>query len=197
MEPIEFTMPGVRLVTESNNNEHWRVRQKRAREHRNITRICALSMLTKRPDWILPLTITITRIAPRPIHDDDNLVSSAKHVRDGIADALGVNDRDKRITWVVKQEKGKSKEYAARVRIEARKSKKAASDDAAKLREAVAPIALVADALMLSNAAHPHVFRDDEVISIGYWRDEMPRNFVPVLALKVGDFRRLKEAVGR
>lgn len=37
--------------------------------------------------------------------DDDGLTISAKHVRDGIADWLGIDDGDKRLTWIVKQDK--------------------------------------------------------------------------------------------
>ena len=60
--------------------------------------------------------VLITRIAPREL-DSDNLTSSAKHVRDGIADALAIDDRDKRVEWDVDYEKGAPHTYAARVRI--------------------------------------------------------------------------------
>ena len=43
-------------------------------------------------------SVLMTRIAPRAL-DSDNLVSSMKAVRDGIADALGHDDRDARIAW--------------------------------------------------------------------------------------------------
>ena len=65
-----------------------------------------------------PLTVTMTRIAPREL-DSDNLAISFKHVRDGIADWLGVNDNDKRVTWKYAQERGAPKHYAARVEIKA------------------------------------------------------------------------------
>lgn len=38
-----------------------------------------------------------------------------------IADWLGVNDNDKRITWKYEQERGKPKEYAARIEVQAMK----------------------------------------------------------------------------
>ena len=40
-----------------------------------------------------------------------------KAVRDGIADALEVDDGDTRLTWKYAQEKGKPKEYAVRVAL--------------------------------------------------------------------------------
>jgi hypothetical protein len=51
-----------------------------------------------------PITITITRRGGRRM-DDDGLTASAKHVRDGISDWLGIDDGDPRLTWVVRQDK--------------------------------------------------------------------------------------------
>lgn len=50
------------------------------------------------------ITVTFTRLAPRPL-DDDNLRDAFKSVRDGVADAFGVTDADKRFTWRYAQEK--------------------------------------------------------------------------------------------
>lgn len=49
------------------------------------------------------LDITLTRMAPRVL-DSDNLVSSLKAVRDGIADWLGIDDGSSRINWNYAQE---------------------------------------------------------------------------------------------
>ena len=65
----------------------------------------------------LPLIITITRVGPREL-DGDNLQGACKHVRDGIADWLGVNDRDKRIQWKYAQARCGAKEYGVTVRVE-------------------------------------------------------------------------------
>lgn len=65
------------------------------------------------------LEITLTRIAPGEL-DDDNLIGGFKAVRDGVADWLGLNDRDKRLKWLYAQKRGAPKEYAARVLIEPR-----------------------------------------------------------------------------
>jgi hypothetical protein len=64
------------------------------------------------------VAITLTRIAPRVL-DTDNLASGLKAVRDGVADALGVNDGSSRLTWRYAQERGKPREYAVRVEIQA------------------------------------------------------------------------------
>lgn len=63
-----------------------------------------------------PLTITITRVGPREL-DGDNLQGSCKHVRDGVSDWLGVNDRDKRLRWEYAQE-ANGKVYAVKVRVD-------------------------------------------------------------------------------
>jgi len=67
-----------------------------------------------------PLVVTMTRIAPREL-DDDNLVRSFKTVRDKIADLLNIDDRDKRVTWVVAQRRGAAKQYAFEVIIDGRR----------------------------------------------------------------------------
>jgi hypothetical protein len=65
------------------------------------------------PGTIDRLVVLLTRISPREL-DDDNLAGALKSGRDGVADALRVNDRDPRIVWLVDWEQGKKHE----VRIE-------------------------------------------------------------------------------
>ena len=65
----------------------------------------------------VPLVITITRVGPREL-DTDNLAASAKHIRDGIADWLGINDRLKLLRWEYAQERGAPKEYGVKVRVQ-------------------------------------------------------------------------------
>lgn len=55
----------------------------------------------------LPLRVTITRCAPRPIRDRDNLAIAPKGVQDAAALWIGVDDSDPRMEWVVLQEKGR------------------------------------------------------------------------------------------
>jgi hypothetical protein len=61
------------------------------------------------------LIVLITRIGPRRL-DDDGATTSGKPIQDGIADALGINDRDPRVTWLpVDQAKGGVREYGCRI----------------------------------------------------------------------------------
>jgi hypothetical protein len=50
--------------------------------------------------------------------DDDNAQGALKNVRDGIADALGVDDRTPLVEWRYDQTRGKPREYGVRILIE-------------------------------------------------------------------------------
>lgn len=104
----------VRTVSEANAHEHWRKRAKRAKHQRGLAVLVMRGHGYKIP--APPLFVRITRIAPRAL-DSDNLAGSQKHVRDGVADWLGINDRDPRIQWVYAQAKGAPKFYAVRVEV--------------------------------------------------------------------------------
>lgn len=99
----------LRIESVANLREHWAAKAKRTKAHR-------MAALAIKPHP-LPCVVTLTRIAPRAL-DDDNLRSGFKGLRDGIADRLGIADNDPRIEWRYAQERGKPKEYAARVQIE-------------------------------------------------------------------------------
>lgn len=64
-----------------------------------------------------PCVVTVTRVAPRKLDEHDGLPASCKAVIDGIADALGVNDRDPSVTWVIGQERGAPKYYGVRITV--------------------------------------------------------------------------------
>lgn len=133
--PIELLMTDLKTVSEANEHAHWRARQVRAKEQRGrayASLLCSLSgykMLMKRTAKstrvclaALPapkLTIHISRHGPREL-DSDNLAGSQKHVRDGIADALGVDDGSDTLDWQYHQVRSPNGVYAVLVRLEAR-----------------------------------------------------------------------------
>ena len=103
----------IRTVSEANGREHWAVKAKRVKLHRNTAhRVAAMALKGEKP---LPCVVTLTRVSPREL-DDDNLRSALKATRDGIADWLGVDDRDPRIRWEYGQAKA-SKYQAVRMVI--------------------------------------------------------------------------------
>lgn len=89
---IEFEIP-IATVSESNRRGHWRKHATRHKQQRAIAKAftrswCDAGMKHATFGW----TITLVRLSPRLL-DDDNLQGALKHVRDGIADAIGINDR--------------------------------------------------------------------------------------------------------
>jgi hypothetical protein len=97
----------IKTVSTMNVREHWAVRAKRAKTQREATQWACKSLERVEP----PLIITLTRIGTRKL-DSDNLAASFKAIRDGVADWLGIDDGDERLTWNYAQEKGK---YGVRI----------------------------------------------------------------------------------
>lgn len=60
--------------------------------------------------------VRIVRIGPGTM-DDDGLAAACKSVRDGIADALGINDRQPKGFWDYAQEKQGKGVYAVRIEL--------------------------------------------------------------------------------
>lgn len=111
---IEVLLP-LRIVSEANGREHWRAVAKRKAFQRQTARLLMQRYLRPIPER--PATITLTRIAPRTL-DDDNLASGFKATRDGVADWLGIDDGSPMLTWRYAQRKGPAKHYSAEVVVE-------------------------------------------------------------------------------
>ena len=129
--PVCALLP-IRLVSEANAHAHWRLRQRRAKDQRQtVGRFVRAQLPRTLPDR---LVVYITRIAPCGL-DSDNLAGSCKHARDGIADALGIDDRDPRVEWRYRQAypaKGAADKYALAVLIRPRLP---VDDEAAELMQ--------------------------------------------------------------
>jgi hypothetical protein len=127
---VFLTLP-LRLLSEANTRDGWRAKAKRTKDQRRVTGMATRARLVAAwPDRpctrayrdraeqkkvTFALTVTLTRLGPRTL-DTDNLARACKAVRDGVADALGVNDGDSRIAWRYEQVKGSA--YAVEIRIE-------------------------------------------------------------------------------
>lgn len=90
----------LKLPSVANLREHWGKRAKRAKAHRTLAYLSVPSGIA------LPAVVRLVRIGPKPL-DDDNLAGACKNIRDGIADRLGVEDNDPRVSWQYGQERGK------------------------------------------------------------------------------------------
>jgi hypothetical protein len=108
---LSCTIP-IRTVSVLNVREHWTKRARRTKEHRTLTHAMLRShgkaSDVYRSSWPLRFAITLTRMGGRKL-DDDNLRAALKACRDGVADWLGIDDGDERLTWVYRQEPKKRK----------------------------------------------------------------------------------------
>lgn len=116
---VRWTEYPERIVSVANTYEHHMSKARRAKRHRvaaktfmrlGVPHEHLLNVL------VFPLEITLVRIAPREL-DGDNLQSGFKATRDGIADWLGIDDRDPAVTWKYAQEARAPKTYGVRVEI--------------------------------------------------------------------------------
>ena len=108
----------LRVINPLNVREFWAKRAKRTAAHRLAVRVALLGLDLPPPP--LPCVVTFTRIAPRPF-DDDGLAASMKGCRDSVAAHYGVDDGPRGpIQWVYAQRRGKPREYAVEVRLEAK-----------------------------------------------------------------------------
>src|SRR3990167_10274383 len=91
----------IKTVSESNVREHWSRRARRAKLQRNTTAMMVRSVIVmqeltepKRISRPFGRTrIVLTRCSCREL-DSDNLAGALKSVRDGVADALRLDDGD-------------------------------------------------------------------------------------------------------
>jgi hypothetical protein len=106
---IRFEL-AMRVISESNCREHWRAKSKRTKGQRHYAKMTLLAILNM-GQWQatqFPIIVTLTRIGKRML-DDDNLAGAFKATRDGIADALQVNDGDTaKVQWKYAQTIGKA-----------------------------------------------------------------------------------------
>lgn len=93
----------IRTAPGQNAREHWRDRHRRVKGEREI--VAWLLKGKQRP--ALPCVVLLRRVAPsNGLDAHDNLPGSLKGVVDGIAEWLGIDDRDPRVKWTYAQERG-------------------------------------------------------------------------------------------
>ena len=111
---LNFTIP-IKTVSESNQREHYMAKARRKKAHTEAGLLLTREALAKHGPL---LRITLTRVAPRTL-DQDNLVASFKGIQDGVAEALRIDDGSPAIEWIYQQATdGKPKSYHIHVRAE-------------------------------------------------------------------------------
>ena len=112
---IVLDIPGMRIKSGLNEREHWGARKKRIDQEKKT--IWAAMRHHPFHGLVPPFLVTLTRIGPRRM-DDDNVAGGFKSVRDQIAKDLRVDDGDTDlIGFVCTQQRGP---YGVRITIENR-----------------------------------------------------------------------------
>lgn len=93
-----ITLPWPPSILSPNNRSHWARKLAPKQTYRMDCYMLTKGHLAKHREWRpspdCPLPVKITFCPPDRRHrDDDNMISSFKSGRDGLADALGINDR--------------------------------------------------------------------------------------------------------
>lgn len=114
---IQISLP-IKLCNPINHGTHWSKTLKQKKQQQHLVK----SHLNTHPIPQIPCIVTLTRIAPRKL-DDDNLPPCFKWIRDTIADHLipglapGRADSDPKIKWEYAQLKGDPHQYAVEIQI--------------------------------------------------------------------------------
>lgn len=115
------TFPGVRVKGTSNGSQGVTLGGRRARRGkqrglRSLGNNAAVMLGLPKLAATRPLVVRIVRVAPNRL-DGDNLEASLKRVRDGVAKAIGIDDRSPTVEYVADDERGDVREYAVRFEV--------------------------------------------------------------------------------
>lgn len=117
---IEVTLP-IRTGGGLNDRKHWAIRAKETKRHRSAAHLAVISEMNRTGAPVRGhkglFVVTVTRHSSGTL-DDDNLQGSLKAIRDGIADAMWIDDGSDRIEWRYAQAKAKRGTYTVTIRIE-------------------------------------------------------------------------------
>lgn len=101
------TFPWMPKALNPNQRLHWSVVSKAKKSYRKACYTLALEAGLRGVDWEGDIHLWIDFYPPdRRQRDDDNMIAAFKSGRDGLADALGVNDKRFRIHPYVKDQIG-------------------------------------------------------------------------------------------
>lgn len=95
---IELTLPWPHKDLSPNSRKHWSNRARKAKVHRKSAHVLTMEALLQKsvslPAEPNKIVVGLKFVPPANRHYDlDGLISRSKSSLDGIADALGVNDR--------------------------------------------------------------------------------------------------------
>jgi hypothetical protein len=123
-DETELVVPmPIKILSEANLRNGHMARWRRGKAQKQVVGFILPSHLTsthKTP----PLVITLVRLIGKGGQrlDDDNNVGGFKAVRDAVAACLGIDDGDKRLTWICEQRRDTPAVWGIEVRIRAVRS---------------------------------------------------------------------------
>lgn len=104
---MNVTLPWPPKELNPNFRAHWSRRSKAAKAYRRACHVLTLEAGIRGVDWEGDIHLWIDFYPPDRRHrDDDNMVAALKAGRDGMADAMGLDDKRFRIHPYVKDEIG-------------------------------------------------------------------------------------------
>ena len=104
---MNVTLPWPPKDLSPNARIHWSRRSKAAKAYRRACHVLTLEAGIRGVDWAGDIHLWIDFYPPDRRHrDDDNMVAAFKAGRDGMADAMGLDDKRFRIHPFVKSEIG-------------------------------------------------------------------------------------------
>lgn len=110
---MAFEIKGLKTEPEGNRRKHWAIVNRKAKTERGLALEAGKKFLGELGGKAS--VVWLTRVSPGKSTDSDNIVSALKHIRDGIADALGTDDSPGAgIEWQYGASKG---EWGVRVEV--------------------------------------------------------------------------------
>lgn len=106
-QPLARWTAEMRMPSLANSRGHWRAHATLRATQRGLAKELTEQCCIARYNALeRGLVVAMVRISPKFL-DSDNVTGATKCVRDGIAEALGIDDRDPRVLWLpTQQEKG-------------------------------------------------------------------------------------------
>ena len=103
---IKITLP-IRTVSEANSRECWQAKARRSQEQRQAAYLITTSEMhgIDVDEITRPIVIKFVRVGKRNL-DGDNLSRSFKAIRDGVCEAIGIDDGAECLRFVYAQKRG-------------------------------------------------------------------------------------------
>ena len=115
---LAFTIPGLRVDSETNSREHWT----KKRNRKKVQKAAVWAMWPRESNSAFlrevscPCVVRFIRVGPKKL-DDDNLAESFKACRDEVARQIGYDDGSDFINWEYAQVPVGKRVYQVRVEV--------------------------------------------------------------------------------